>query len=216
MRLLVILSFFCSTMVCAQNSSNKIYNAKELKKGFYKSYDEYINNSPSVLKDFTVKPKTLRKSDSAIICVDFELANEDEKVGSIWGFCDGKDVFIKRSTGLNSNKYWRVEHIGIHPYYYYFEKGFGFGPGLMRLATLAIEAFKDEDLVLALKDENDKNYNANERNVRKLLVGNTELLQQFEKDMEDAKNTKTSSEEEVKRVTAYKKYILQIDALKQR
>jgi len=55
----------------------KIYNAKELKKGLYKTYGEFINNSPSITNEFTVKEKSTTRGGSPW---DFEI-KDGTKVG---------------------------------------------------------------------------------------------------------------------------------------
>ncbi|MBS1506470.1 MAG: hypothetical protein JSS79_07490 [Bacteroidetes bacterium] len=51
----LILLLFIPSMIWAQE---KIYNTKELKAGFYKTYEEFINNAPSVTTPFTVREKS--------------------------------------------------------------------------------------------------------------------------------------------------------------
>jgi hypothetical protein len=198
----------------AQSESSKIYNTTAFKKGFYKSYEEYINNAPSIVYDFTVKVKTCRESDSAAICVDYTLVDDNQKTGSIWGFCDGKNVYIRLSTGLNSNKYWRVEHIGICPVFYYYEKGLGFGPGIMRVVTLAAAALSDIDLELAIRDDKDKTHTVTERYVEKLLEEYPDLLSQFKKDMVEYRNEKAAKTASKSKKTIYREYLIKFNNLK--
>lgn len=210
---LVVFTMF-GFIVVAQEDSSKIHNATSLNKGFYKTYEEYINNKPSITLDFAVIYKTCKKSDSAIISVNFELINSKEKVGNVWGFCDGKDVFIKRQTGLNSNKYWKIQQLGNYPLYYYFEKSFGFGDGLVRLASFAITNLHDDDLILAYKDENDKNHSLSKQNLKKLLIADKELLDKFEQEFLVAENETNNKLRKAKKEAILRSYLLLISSQK--
>jgi len=96
----------------------KIYKSKALKKGFYRNQEEFFNNAPSVTRDFTVKEKTTieKRKAGGISAVVYVLADGEAAVeGEIWGFCDGKDVFVKSHVGYGYS--WKLDCIGQHPYY---------------------------------------------------------------------------------------------------
>ena len=96
----------------------KIYNAKELKKGLYKTYGEFINNSPSITNEFTVKEKSTTRGGSPW---DFEI-KDGTKVGKIYGFCDGTNVYFK---GLRMGGYCKAEYIGPYSFFNYETHGVG-------------------------------------------------------------------------------------------
>ena len=131
---LIIIGNLFSAILFAQVDSNKIvttkiYNCKVLKKGFYKSYDEYLNNAPSIIKEFTNTLIYKSDKDSTTVGGQFELLDsalqadtvypeEKYKMPNIWGYCDGKDVFVKEGSFLTSKRYWKLQCLGKNPYIY--------------------------------------------------------------------------------------------------
>jgi hypothetical protein len=110
-----------------QSDTNLIYNSSELVKGFYSNYNEYLNNSPSTVMYFTTKFYCKSKKDSSIVGAEYKLFNyldtfktnfpdpgSDEKLPNIWGFCDGKNVYVK---SVDNNIFWRLEHLGKNPFF---------------------------------------------------------------------------------------------------
>ncbi len=100
---------------------NKIWKESKsrfpLKRGFYKSYEEYLNNAPSEQRAFTLKDKTKsqERKDKDICAVDYNLDEGQEKLGKVWGFCDGNAVYIKVSP--LEGKYWKISHIGPYSFF---------------------------------------------------------------------------------------------------
>ena len=91
---------------------DKIYNATELKKGLYKTYDEFINNTPSITNEFSVKNRSTVTGGSPF---DFEI-KDGTKVGNVFGFCDGKDVYFK---GLRNGGYCKADYVGRYSFFNY-------------------------------------------------------------------------------------------------
>jgi hypothetical protein len=96
----------------------KIYNVKEPKKGLYKTYDEFINNTPSITNEFIVKEKSTARGGSPW---DFEI-KDGTKVGKVYGFCDGTSIYFK---GLRMGGYCKAEYIGPYSFFNYETHGVG-------------------------------------------------------------------------------------------
>ncbi|MBI3218676.1 MAG: hypothetical protein HYZ44_04130 [Bacteroidetes bacterium] len=96
----------------------KIYQAKELKRGIYKTYEEFINNSPSITNEFSVKEKNTVRGGSPF---DFEIS-DGTKVGKVFGFCDGKYVYMK---GLRMGGFCKVDYVGRYSFFNYGTHGVG-------------------------------------------------------------------------------------------
>ena len=97
---------------------DKIYNSTEFKRGIYKTYDEFINNAPSITNEFTVKNKSTVRGGSPF---DFEI-KDGTKVGKVFGFCDGKDVYMK---GLRMGGFCKVDYVGRYSFFNYETHGVG-------------------------------------------------------------------------------------------
>lgn len=92
-----------------------ITDAPQLKKGLYKTFEEFQSNNPSEEGDLVIK----NRSSAAQI---YLLANRNElllrdasgqehKLKNYWGFCDGKNIYIK-DNGLN-----KLQEIGYYCIY---------------------------------------------------------------------------------------------------
>ena len=101
----------------AQIDTTKIYNCKQFKKGFYKSYNEFITNSPSITYDFTLKHLSKHPNDTLDTRVDYTLIDSSKRTHHVWGFCDGTDVYVKYDAN-----FWKL-HAGRYPFFSFKEKG---------------------------------------------------------------------------------------------
>lgn len=107
----VLYCVFCmiiSYALQAQDSSEKIYHCKALKKGFYKTYAEFVNNTPSITCDFSVT----EKADSAVVLATYKINDSLTVFDRIWGFCDGTSVFIRYPQSYINDKYfWKIQEL---------------------------------------------------------------------------------------------------------
>ena len=88
-----------------------------LKKGFYKDYEEFLTNSPSEQRNFTLveKTKSQERKDNDICAVNFDLDEGEDKLGHLWGFCDGNAAYVKVSP--LEGKFWKISYIGPYSYF---------------------------------------------------------------------------------------------------
>ncbi|MBC7934934.1 MAG: hypothetical protein H7Y86_06205 [Rhizobacter sp.] len=133
------LTLVLHTHCFAQTDSSSTIN-QPLKKGFYKTYQEYLDNNPSITADFTTELYRASKRDTTIIAGTYKLHSGTVKANKIWGFCDGKSVFIRYKV-LIGNNYWKAQVLGPHPYFLYKEKMIlAAGPPIMAIATAVTTA----------------------------------------------------------------------------
>lgn len=86
----------------------KIYQTLQLKTGLYKTYDEFINNAPSVTTSFTVRQKSNMGEQYTFDTKD------GSKVGKVFGFCDGTTVYVH---GLRLEGFHRLDHVGRYSFF---------------------------------------------------------------------------------------------------
>jgi hypothetical protein len=121
----------------ADTTTQKIYKAQILKKGFYKDKEEFFNNAPSLIRNFTVEQKTVsdKKKKGGIMKVQYVIADNEAPVGNnIWGFCDSTDVYV-----WHAQNFWKLDCIGPHPYFVYPLKSYVSWPNFGIIAGLIID-----------------------------------------------------------------------------
>jgi hypothetical protein len=120
-RIILILIGLVPLLSSAQE---KIYQVSEWKRGIYKTYEEFINNAPSISNEFTVTETGSFGSMNGKDPYDFKV-NDGSKVGKIYGFCDGKAVYVKGSARLTGG-YVKVDYVGRYSFFNYVFRGVGF------------------------------------------------------------------------------------------
>lgn len=99
--------------VAAQNVL--ITDAPQLKKGLYKTFEEFQSNNPSEEGDLVIKNRSsaaqiyLLANRNELVLRDG--AGQEHKLKNYWGFCDGKNIYIK-DNGLN-----KLQEIGYYCIY---------------------------------------------------------------------------------------------------
>ena len=177
---LLLLSVFFFQLSPAQIDTTKIYNARQLKKGFYKTYEEYISNSPSVTEQFTVVPLAKNNTDTATIGATYKLADSTKNIKHIWGFCDGTDVYVKFSSSLFSKRYWRLEYIGIYPFFTFKYKYRTIAPGaIFGLTVTAAPAKNKEEYDVMIVGRDGDVIEPTIRHMKRILESHPDLLQSF-------------------------------------
>lgn len=92
-----------------------ITDAPQLEKGLYRSFQEFQANNPSEEGDLVIKNRSsaaqiyLLANRNELVLRD--NAGQEHKVKDYWGFCDGKNIYIK-DNGLN-----RIVEIGYYCIY---------------------------------------------------------------------------------------------------
>ncbi len=156
----------------ADSTQPKVYKAKMLAKGFYKNKEEFFNNAPSITRAFTVQEKTIsdKKKAGGIMAVAYVL--EDGGVMSddeVWGFCDGKDVYVKCVKVLGN--YWKLDCIGPHPYFVF--------PLYQLLVSLPAQALSGPAYEIYLMNKKGKFKRADSDDVLELLQAEPTIKYSF-------------------------------------
>jgi hypothetical protein len=141
---------FCSFFIMQFASSQKLIveEGLDLKRGIYLTYDEFRYNSPSLPLEFEII-----KIDTGII---YHLKTDKERIapiGVIWGFCDGKNIYINRDFNMSNKRVFRPDSqfnkiIYIGRYCYFLTAPSN--PGLMfpQYLPFAIDFNSGEELCL--------------------------------------------------------------------
>ena len=98
--IIFLLSFFSCKI---QSQTLILDDTTNLKVGVYRTFKEFKYNSPSIPTGFTVRPEqrwfrrdTKESKDSSVHTIyHLLLPDSYSKRDSIWGFCDGKNVYVK-------------------------------------------------------------------------------------------------------------------------
>jgi hypothetical protein len=180
-KLLPVLCCLFISFVGNSQSTNLNPGALPLKKGFYRTYDEYLKNDPSIQPDFETQLLRASRRDTTIIAANFILKSKGDKPAKFWGFSDGVHVFVKVPELLGSN-YWMLQCAGPNPYLFYKTKMiFAAGPPLMALATAAATAAAPASLDVWEVTKSGKAKYAWRKYVKAILQRKPEVLAEFKK-----------------------------------
>jgi hypothetical protein len=125
-----IISYFNSTTIAKQaknkiDTAERIWQAKKLNPGLYKSRIEYITNSPSITKKFLV----FQRNEADLVFqhggeYQYQLLKGEGSVdySEIIGFCDGQDVYLNYDHPKGFSK---IEYLGAYSYFTYVYHGMG-------------------------------------------------------------------------------------------
>lgn len=179
--------FFCLLILTtklsnAQNDSIKINYDRVLVKGIYKTYQEFLDNRPSIQVNFFTTLIRAGKSDSSIIAGKSIKVDSVRSSTKIWGFCDGNNVFVYYSGTLFEKRYWKLQCKGPNPYFYYLNKDVIGGPSIFGLVTLATMAALPPSVELMIISKTGKPQYALHKNLKKLLRDNPILYQEVKKE----------------------------------
>lgn len=186
----IFLFTLLASVCCIAQIDSASVPARQLKRGFYKNYQEYLDNNPSISGDFTTQLYRASKKDTTIIAASFNMiSNQNFKVNKVWGFCDGESVFIRYKV-LIGNNFWKAQVLGPKPYFLYKEKMiFAAGPPLMALATAAVTAAVPAGFeIMAVTGKGRPKY-VWKGTMKKILADQPELLAAFKKEVKVISNT---------------------------
>lgn len=190
-----------------------------MKPGFYKDYQEYVDNSPSITTPVDITYIAISRNDSTIIGATYKTKDGSKIAGHLWGFCDRKDVYIEYSSSLLSTKFWRLESLGPHPFFSYTEKDVAaMGPPLMAVATVALTASQAPLCKLRTIDDNGKTSTASLQRVEEWLKPEPDLLAAFRRTGYKHPNTTDRDKTEPRfpdtyqgRIQAIREYLLKLN-----
>ncbi len=109
------LRFFLFTLISFQDcfSQSDILGRTNHQKGIYRTYQEFLDNDPYYKSQFDSVTKTLTKEkfkdgDSTMVYKITILAKDGIGIDSLWGLCDGKDVYVKQQHDVRSYYFFLV------------------------------------------------------------------------------------------------------------
>lgn len=166
------------------------------KRGVYKTYEEYVNNSPSIEVEFIVTPLLISKNNPLI--AEAEVEYKDNRPKKIWGVCDGEYVYIRVMVGsFFKNHYFRLQCDGPSPYIFFIEKPvfLVLGAGSIAFAAVAGTSVALPPFVSISIVRNETNYMkpillATDKRVKNYLKEYPDLLEAFENEKKHNKATK--------------------------
>ncbi len=188
MKKISIFLLFCLISQVVLSQKLIVDDPLDLKKGLYKSFDEFRNNSPSIPFEWEIQWGIFDYSISGAGSISGALAQiahsdtlyklkiDKEKtteIGTIWGFCDGKSVYINREFSPFSgkvifkpdSKFYKLLYIGR---YCYFSCAY---PG-----SLTVQYFH---LEIGIDLNSGKLLEINKKLVKKILSRDEELTQLY-------------------------------------
>ena len=175
------------------------------KRGVYKTYEEYLSNSPSVAATFSVQPLRLTKNNPLVAEADVDYTGGRPK--KIWGVSDGENVYIRVSVGqFFKNHYFKLQCDGPQPYIFYVEKPvfLPLGAGLVVAATMAATSAALPPFVSLMVVRDETNYfkptlMATSARVKRYLEAFPDLLEAYNNEPNHNKATRA------RYITAYNK-----------
>ncbi len=149
---IVIILFSCNTYSQKTTDSTEIDDDKDTttqivqinkitprKRGVYKTYEEFVSNSPSVDAEFTLTPMRISKHNDLVAEADVDY--KKKRPAKIWGLSDGENVYIRVSVGqFFKNHYFKLQCDGPIPYIFYVEKTVYVPFGMGAIVALGVAA----------------------------------------------------------------------------
>lgn len=149
------------------------------KAGIYRTFEEFKNNQPSIVMNFKIASEEVKYGSignrQPLMTYGLEFSQKmSENIGQIYGFCDGKGVYIvsKTTTLPHYLSFFKVQHLGQYCVFKYTYESV--------LAVTAVYMLTGGTRVLDMKSG--ESYNLNKKNVKKLIKDNPELAARFEKE----------------------------------
>lgn len=183
-----LIAVICVVSICTRAQYNTINpDNKTLKKGLYKNYQEFIGNTPSLTDDFVTVPLYLNGSDTANpIAAVYLYSDTLKEAGPVWGFCNGKSVYINLSPSLPRSCYWKLISLGNYPFF----KGCYTARGFIKPGPVSLDGYsksqaiiyKPRNLVMQIVDNKGKFREPGIADMKKLLGVKPELLAAFKKE----------------------------------
>ena len=166
------------------------------KKGVYRTYEEYLNHTPSIDAEFTVKLLQISRNNSLVAEADIDYTGKRPK--KIWGVSDGQYVYIRVTVGSYfKNHYFRLQCDGPVPYIFYVEKPVFIAPGLgvAAMVTVAASSASLPPFVSLMIVKESTNYLkpvllATNKRVKSYLKSYPDLADAYEKETRHNKATK--------------------------
>ena len=166
----------CALICKSQNDTSKIYNSNLLKKGFYKNYQEYLDNAPSVTPAFTSILQFIKDGKDSIVTGARYSTSNGTAITGAWGFCNGTDVFIGKRISIFKKRFLKAQYIGRNPFFISWHKDI-YVLGEQATDTTAGTAPARYDLMFINPEGKVKK--ASYSNLKNLFAATPDLLRKF-------------------------------------
>lgn len=169
---------------CKSFAQNPILSDSIKKAGIYRTFQEFKNNNPSLILDFKIdkQDRTLGMYDKNSktypaygIDIDERVS---ENVGVIYGFCDGKDIYLTRNMPIFMHyiDFFKVEILDRYCIFDYTSVNLSGGSG----NGLFNKVLNNYTRILNL--DSGQSHDLTKKWVRKIIQDNMTLSKEFEAD----------------------------------
>ncbi|MBC7390008.1 MAG: hypothetical protein H7329_12395 [Opitutaceae bacterium] len=171
-------------------SQSDVFNRSNHQKGIYRTYQEFLDNDPFYKSQFDSVTKTLTKEkfkdgDSTMVYKITILAKDGIGIDSLWGLCDGKDVYVKQQHDVRSyyfflvNKWDRYSLVNTFEYVTVSQaigSGAGYGPiGAIGTAAYVLSKINRKKTPYLINFNNGHKFLLTNGPLSKILKGEPEL-----------------------------------------
>ena len=175
--IILCLSFIFKTN--AQEDSLYLAESSENVISVFKTYENYRSFTPSGTIKGTIKYLRISKKDTTVIAAKPSF---ETKAGKIWGFSDGRYVFVRYFGAALGPRFWRLQCTGPNPYLFYKEKMLlATGPGLAPLITLAATTAIPANIAVRVITKSGSVKETNKKNLKRVFSDSPALLDSLKK-----------------------------------
>jgi hypothetical protein len=173
-----------------------ILKCRQLQKGLYRSYEEFRHNAPSITRDFAVISNDNKKNKWA--GNGFSVEMKDTLISpriiqrEMWGFCDGKTIFVNAHNFQRSYGFHPLLHLGRYAYLEGIDPMAESTEKLSGVRTSFVNV-ADNKLGYLLNLNNGKFYPLHQEDLEKILSQDPVLFGQFQR--EDKRGDKATRRE---------------------
>ncbi len=169
----ILIGFYCCVIYSQEYIPN--YNEIKPKKGIYKTFDEFKNNSPSILNEYRLVVRTPYEQAKLLakgnILKIIDATGNERRIRKIWGFFDGDAIFIYYPDSFN-----KLINNGRYRYFihYFYYENFS--------ATMVLTPYYMNSTEYVLDSETGEIYTTKKKNLKLILSKNEVLFREFLKD----------------------------------
>lgn len=98
-----------------------ILSAADLQKGIYKTFEEFLSNTPSIHSHFQIVtdsgPKLIERGTADYRLVFSDSVFKRKEIRNFWGVCDGQSIYINETNYGGSLNFKKLHGIGRYCYF---------------------------------------------------------------------------------------------------
>jgi len=148
----------------------------QLKRGIYKTFEEFKYNNPSIVTEFELEEKERITGyiQYSLKFIDPNLSSKE----SYYGFCDGKNVYFAGHIGFTKAYYDKVLFLGRYCYFKKFFQGYMAGKFATKISSV------DK---MFMNINNGKIFHLIKGNLEPVLKQDNEIYDEFQNDKDKRK-----------------------------